>query len=560
MSIFVVMRRAWQRITQAKEKNYLRWNTFTLVGIFLIIICGINATYGLEQHMDVMFWDESLYLSRGMSMFKYIPRDWGPSYSLWYKMLSFLFSDRVELYYFNFKLTTVLVSVSFFLLLMACGVQRILAFVFSIFFLSSFINMPLWPRVSHYCVIVLISGILFAKYQKSIVAKFVFYSFALLVCGFARPELFLPFFVCFILTYLFFFSGLKERTRFETILVVGLTGFFLTIYVFFKTPLNNGDSSRGIGVFLQHFAMNYAQWNQSNTVFWLDYQDILKENFKDAYTIKEMIKANPELIKHHIVSNIYNYSIQTGKIIFSFFAPVFTKKIHWLCLMVSVILFGVYFSFTQTIRDKRKKVLSLIKDNFFTIFVVFLFAFPTFIVCIYAYPREHYLMLQVPFFLLVIGLVISSISVEIYKSAQKIVVIAVVWFFVMPASEDFEYFRMFRNEADMSNQKSIKYIKEHFNTKDTVHLFDLEGGMTNLLPLNFVNNNYEYLRDRHKILLSDFLLDNKYDIIYKTPILTMLNSVQKDTVLFDILKNPVKYGYLEEKTGNFAPSLLIKQH
>ena len=44
MSIFVVMRRAWQRITQAKEKNYLRWNTFTLVGIFLIIICGINAT------------------------------------------------------------------------------------------------------------------------------------------------------------------------------------------------------------------------------------------------------------------------------------------------------------------------------------------------------------------------------------------------------------------------------------------------------------------------------------------------------------------------------------
>jgi hypothetical protein len=44
MSIFVVMRRAWQRITQAKEKNYLRWNTFTFAGILFIIICGINAT------------------------------------------------------------------------------------------------------------------------------------------------------------------------------------------------------------------------------------------------------------------------------------------------------------------------------------------------------------------------------------------------------------------------------------------------------------------------------------------------------------------------------------
>ena len=61
MSTFVIMRHAWQRIIQADEKNYLRWNTFTFAGIFLIIVCGLNATRGLEQHMDVMFWDESLY-------------------------------------------------------------------------------------------------------------------------------------------------------------------------------------------------------------------------------------------------------------------------------------------------------------------------------------------------------------------------------------------------------------------------------------------------------------------------------------------------------------------
>lgn len=559
MSTFVIMRHAWQRIIQADEKNYLRWNTFTFAGIFLIIVCGLNATRGLEQHMDVMFWDESLYLSRGMSMFKYIPRDWGPSYSLWYKMFSFLFSDRVELYYFNFKLTTILISLSFFLLLMACGVQRILAFVFSVFFLSSFINMPLWPRVSHYCVIVLIAGILMAKYQKSIVAKFVFYSFALLVCAFARPELFLPFLVCFVLTYLFFFATIKQRNKYDIALVAGLTLFFLVLYKFFKTPLNNGDSTRGIGVFLQHFAMNYVQWHHSNTVFWLDYPDILKENFKNATSLKEMIEVNPALIKHHVLSNGYHYCTQTAKIVFSFFAPIFTKKIHWLCLMVSIMLFGVYFSFTKTIKDKRKKVFSLAKDNIFSLFVIFLFALPSFLVCIYAYPRQHYLLLQVPFLLLLIALAISSITVEIYKSAQKIVVVAVVWFFVMPVSEDFDYFRMFRNEESLANQKSLKYIKQHYTSKDTIHVFDLEGGMTNLLPANFVNNNYIYLRDRNKILLSDFLLSNKYDIIYKTPILTMLNSVQQDTILFDLLKNPAKYGYLEQKTGNFTPALLIKK-
>jgi len=559
MSIFVRMKHLWQRIIQAEEKNYLRWNTFTFIGIFLMVVCGINATRGLEQHMDVMFWDESLYLSRGLSMFQHIPRDWGPSYSLWYKFLSLFISDRVDLYYFNFKLTTILISISFFLLLMACGVQRVLAFVFSIFFLSSFINLPLWPRVSHFCVIVLIAGILIAKYQATIVSKFVSFSAALLVCAFARPELFLPFMVCFLLTYFFFFATLKNSNRKDMALVAGLTVSFLFLYKFFKTPLNNGDATRGIGVFLQHFAMNYAQWHHSDAIFWLDFPDILKENFKDTSSLKGMIASNPDMIKRHLFSNISNYSSQTGKIIFSFFAPIFTKSTHWLCLMVSVMLFGVYFSFTKTIKDKRRKVFTLIKHNLFTLLVLFLFALPPFMVCIYAYPREHYLLLQVPLLLLLIALAISSISVEIYKSAQKIVVISVVWFFVMPVAEDFNYFRMFRQEESLCNLKTVQYIKAHFSGKDTIHVFDMEGGITNMLPANFVNNNYMYLRDRNKISLSDFLKESKYEIIYKTPTLSMLNSVQKDTVLFDLLKNPEKYGYFEQKTGNFTPSLLLKK-
>lgn len=553
------MKSLWQRIIQADEKNYLRWNTFTFVGIVLIIICGINSTRGLERHMDVLFWDESLYLTRGLSMFKHIPRDWGPSYSLWYKFLSFFIDDKIRLYYFNFKLTTVLISVSFFLLLLSCGVQRILAFVFSIFFLSSFINIPLWPRVSHYCIILFIIGILIAKYQKTIVSKFVCYSAALLVCAYARPELFLPFLACFVLTCLFLLTTIKQRNKSDIVSVLLLTVFFAFMYKFFKTPFNNGDSTRGIGVFLQHFAMNYSQWHHDNTIFWLDYPDILRKNFGNATSLKGMIKANPGLIEHHLLSNIYNYFRQTVKIVFSFFAPIFTRHIHWLCLMISIMLFTVYFSFTKTIKDKRRRFIALVKVNYLTLFVLLLFTLPPLLVCIYAYPRAHYLLLQVPFLLLLTGLAISAISVEIFKSVQKIVVLAVVWFFVMPSAEDFEYFRLFRQEESLCNLKTVQFVRAHFTTKDTIHIFDLEGGMTNLLPENFVNNNYIYLRDRKKIHLSSFILENKFDVIYITPTMRMLNSVQTDTILFDLMKNPENYGYFEQKTGNFTPSLLIKQ-
>jgi hypothetical protein len=163
----------------------------------------------------------------------------------------------------------------------------------------------------------------------------------------------------------FLFYQIKSLGKYDIALVVLLTGISVFTYVFFKTPFNNGDSARSIGVFLQHFAMNYSQWHHTNTPFWLDYADILRQNFDNHTSLKGIIQSNPEIIKKHFLSNIYNYSTQTGKIIFSFFAPVFTKKIHWLCLMVSVILFGVYFSFTKTIRDKRKKSVILNKGQFF---------------------------------------------------------------------------------------------------------------------------------------------------------------------------------------------------
>ena len=552
------MRTAWRNLLSSTEKNYLQWNNFTLVGILLIIICGVRVTWGLEKYMDVVFWDESLYLSRGMSMFKYIPRDWGPSYSLWYKLLSYFISDRVDLYYFNFKLTTILISIALFLLLMATGVQRVLAFLFALVFLSTYVNLPMWPRVSHFCIIVLIAGILVAKYHKERVAKMAIFSLALLVCSFARPELFLPFMLCFIVMYVFFFMQLKQHTKYSIFLVAAVTFLLMFLYVYFKTPLNNGDATRGIGVFLQHFAMNYAEWKHSDMIFWLDYPDILKENFKDATTLKGMIQANPAVIKHHLFSNLYHYSTEMAKIIFSFFAPIFTKKINWLCLMISAILFGTYFSFTQTIKNKRERMYVLLKDNVFTFFVITIFTLPSIFVCIYAYPRPHYLLLQVPFFLLLIALLISSITVTIYKSVQKIVVLATVWFFAMPVAADFSYFKMFRKEDSLCNVKSIQYIKKNFASKDTIHIFDLEGGVTNMLPPNFVNDNYLYLRDRKTVLLSDFLLNHKFDIIYKTPTITGLNSTQNDTILKDMFNNPAKYGYYEQKTGNFAMRLLIK--
>jgi len=225
----------WQKINTYRETNFLKWDSFTIVGVFLLIICGVKVTTNLAQYMDVLFWDEALYLHRGVTMFPHIPKTWGPSYSLWYKFLSVFISDKIFLYYFNFKFTTIAIAVLLFLVLLSCGVRRIVAFVFSVFFLASYINMPLWPRVSHFCVLLLLGGVLIAKYQNTVLQKMIIISFTLLVCSYARPELFLPFLVAISSVFILFIKDIKQLKRKEYVLVSVLFVFTLFIVYFFSS-------------------------------------------------------------------------------------------------------------------------------------------------------------------------------------------------------------------------------------------------------------------------------------------------------------------------------------
>ncbi|MFN8282454.1 MAG: hypothetical protein U0U67_04525 [Chitinophagales bacterium] len=547
----------WKILLKNKEQNFLKFDRFLLLGIVLLIVCGIKITWNLQNYMDVLFWDESLYLHRGTCMFDFIPHDWGPSYSLWYKIVSLFIHDKLYLYYFNFKLTTILISIALFLLLLSCGVQRILSFILALFFLSSFINLPVWPRISHFCIIVIITGILIAKYSKTTFLKFSVMSFAFMICSYARPELFLPFLACFVLTIILFLVKIKKITKIEIGTFATLVACFIFMFIFFKTPLNNGDSQRSLRVFLQHFAWNDAVWKNAQTPFWLEFNETNKQYFPDVSSLSAIIHSNSKMFFQHIFFNLKHYILLTGKTTVSFFFPVFTKDFHWLCLMVGSMFLIIYLSFGATAKHFTKRFLILIKANLFTFFMLSLVVAPTVFICIYAYPRHHYVLLQVPFLMLLAAVALSSFNIEIDQPMHKIIVLSFVWIYVTPAAEDFRYYNLFRQEDSTCNATTIKYIRKHFPSNKRTTIFDAEGSMTNLMPPNFVNYNQEYVYEKDAVL-SDFINTKQIDIIYVTPTLLALKKVKNDTVFSDLLNQPEKYGFFKQKTGNFVPYLLIK--
>ena len=56
-----------------------------------------------KNHVDILLADEAEYLRNGLNLFDKVAKTKGPTYNLWYKLLSFITSDPISLYYLNYK-------------------------------------------------------------------------------------------------------------------------------------------------------------------------------------------------------------------------------------------------------------------------------------------------------------------------------------------------------------------------------------------------------------------------------------------------------------------------
>ena len=86
--------------------------------ILVLLAVGWKYTRGLESVLDIGLYDESNYLHSGHSLLDigFPSPGAAPLYAVWYFLLSKLQSDRVELYYLNYRVLTILVPIALYLL------------------------------------------------------------------------------------------------------------------------------------------------------------------------------------------------------------------------------------------------------------------------------------------------------------------------------------------------------------------------------------------------------------------------------------------------------------
>jgi hypothetical protein len=143
-----------------------------LFGTILLFACGFKLYHGIQDTVDIQYADEAAYMRFGLNLFDKLNRDWGPMYTIWYKCLSFITTDTIQLYYINYVTTSILIGVLLYVFLLRISVHHVFALLISFSVLVSDLNVSVWPRISHFCIVLCLVALIIITFIKNNIYKF----------------------------------------------------------------------------------------------------------------------------------------------------------------------------------------------------------------------------------------------------------------------------------------------------------------------------------------------------------------------------------------------------
>lgn len=521
----------------------------SLICFLSLIALSVLMMADLEKFADFLFWDEMEYELGGLALFEKINRTWGPFYGLWYKFLSIFEQDVIRLYYLNYRLTTLLPVLMLFLFLRRIKINLTASFMVSAGFLFSSVLFETWPKISHFCFVVIMAALLLSTFIQNRFLKALLFAATALVLSYARPEFYLAFMI--ILLYL---AGLMlvKRKELSVSIIPALVVFVMFVAGVQKkmgVPLGNND--RIAYALVQHMAYNYNTKHQIDEDFWLTGNvTLMSVANTDCEGLYPCMWANKDLLIEHGLQNTVKYFDYTANFLADILIPksVFGwqgwTRLLFVFLLVAHVLFykQVDFSRLKAYRDELVLLAILIFPAVFSSFVI--------------YPRTHYIILQLPFFFMLILVPFTgfkkSLNERWYDKLKFVSIAILLAFLLKPNGQRFDHHDLFRKNKSLRNVKTIEMLKR-LNIKEDVYLLENDGGMNRVLSPNY----HWVLAAQKDTTYNSWVEKKKVNMIYVTQHLLRDVRYSKDNEWNEFIAQPL--GFRRYNVNEFGEYLLIKK-
>ena len=517
-----------------------------------IIAFGIICVWRIPQYVDVLGWDEGLYMQNGLHFTTKLQKAWGPVYAAWYYFLHLFQSNPLHLYLLNFQVLTVIPAVLFFIYWVRLQIRPLAAACVAMFFIASHMNFYSWPKISLFAVVLIAFAFVISTFYKRKLDQVIILAGGTILASYMRPELYLGSLALFAVIIFFIIRNLLRKSKIQlqtwillTLLIIGTVG----MQKWLGNPLFNfkGEGGRAVAAFGQHFAYNYTIWHHLRPDRWqLHANIIIKQVFGDVDNIGAAIRANPEPIYHHFIFNTVHYLKNLWNFYTDIFLPQsifrlneFYRSIVLILAFLGLLLFKV-FDF--------KLWWSTFRSHAWDWFLLSVVTAPTFISVIVIFPREHYMVLQV--ILIATGILSLSFGFKGWDNlaVQKtnIGTISFIVFLLLifaPNAKNRAYFDNFREPKGNFNVQAVNKLNHFKLLKDTIVISENEGGIICFLPIQKAAHFKWTPAVWKKSNFNHFADSLKTQMYYVTPLLLYDDRYRFDPEWQNFIKNYASYGY-----------------
>lgn len=516
----------------------------SILFIFILII-SFKLAHDAWKYTDIIFYDESMYLSKGV---KFIPfseffKD-GYIYFAWYKFLSLFAVDNIDLYFLNNSILLFAPSIAIYIFLRVIKTNLLIAFFTSVLFLISAANMITWPFITKFTLLVMLIGLIIVYCINDRNKKLSGAFFLSAVITYIRPEFILT---MLILLVIYCIILLKETAcKINRRLIVSLLPVLpVLILILIYNPVK---SDRASLAFMQHYSKDINERRGVYTVDGLkDADSIMMADFGGNVSLKNAFLKNPFKFLEHtkynllrlprFISYMVPYTVTEGnESVFKIFIVL-----SYICLAVSILFF---------IKCILKKELSLFR------FIFLSFALPTLISIIVYYPRDHYLLLTIVFVIIFFSFELSKILKKFlfFKKYSPMTAIAlgVVMVAFMPVRSN----DVCIHDNGCTTFNTLKTMRD-FQLSEQINLLAAGSGIQNYLGSNWNYISAELIDGS----LEEFIEKNNVNIILVDNYLFTHPKIKADTAFRKLIEDKkfIKYG-IPNCTSYLLVKILLSIH
>ncbi len=494
-----------------------------LLIVIIILIAGLKFTLGLKNGFDVYLYDESAYLYDGIKLASngFPSAENGPLYSIWYWIVSLFEPNRINLYYLNFKLMTILPPILAYILLRINRVSIPVSLIISWLLLVVPANGYTIPKVSHFALILILTAlIVISTRNRPLLWTSLFVSISALMVSYIRPEYFLTYLLSVLLVALAVALEYKklERRHLAGLIACGLASAILLGVC--GLPISG---HRSMGAFSNLFSMNWVSWTGSDLSPWTNSREIVSQNFGRARNIPEAFANNPKLFLRHVTYNMRELPKASARLAL----PPFLPKNVPSEILAELFIIGLFVANISRVRK------NLLEHRRLLIFVA-LFLPPGLFSIVIFWPRHVYLL---------IPLVLTSIAMTILAGSRTFEQKQVNYrgplllgLFVIAVTP---YFTALYG-SEQPTLHTIRFIQS-LRIEKSVNLLEAEGGLDVYLSDNF-HRVAEYDKD---IGFNRFILDRNINMIVVTTALLRDTRFRNDIEWLNFLTDYSKSGYIQ---------------